>query len=132
MAKAIKTKLLSFNMEDRTGLLAEITAKLANAKVNISAICAYSMDNTAYFDMTVDSNAKAKKALAGLDIKSEEEDIVSVEMPNKMGELQKVAKTLADAGISISYMYGTTSTGRSSTCLFSTSDNRKALKILSK
>ena len=53
-------------------------------------------------------------------------------MPNKVGELQKVAKTIADAGINISYMYGTTSTGKTSTCLFNTSDNRKALKLINK
>ncbi len=132
MAKAIKTKLLSFSMKDRQGLLSEITTLLAGGKVNITAICAYAMDDTAYFDMTTESNAKAKKALAGLGVKIEEEDVIAVEMPNKVGELQKVAKAIADAGINIAYMYGTTSAGRTSTCLFSTSDNGKALKMINK
>jgi hypothetical protein len=132
MAKAIKTKLLSFSMRDRLGLLSEITARLAGAAVNITAVCAYAMDRTAYFDMTTESNAKAKKALAGLGIKIEEEDIISVEMPNKAGELYKVGKLLADAAINITYLYGTTSAGRTSTCLFSTSDNRKALRMINK
>jgi hypothetical protein len=130
MGKAVKTKLLSFSMDDRPGLLADVTTRLAGAKVNITAICAYAWDDTAYFDMTTENNAKAKKALAGLGVAIEEEDVISVEMANKTGELQKAAKIIADAGINISYMYGTTSTGRTSTCLFSTSDNKKAMKLI--
>jgi hypothetical protein len=132
MAKAAKTKLLSFSMKDRPGLLAEVTTVLARAKVNIAAICAYAWDDTAYFDMTVDSAAKAKKALGRLKLGVEEEDVITMEMPNKVGELQKAAKVIADAGINISYLYGTTSTGRTSTVLLSTSDNRKALRLINK
>lgn len=132
MAKATQAKLLSFSMKDRPGLLSEITTLLAGAKINITAICAYAMDDTAYFDMTTESNAKAKKALAGLGVALEEEEVLAVEMPNKAGELQKVAKVLADATINISYMYGTTSAGRTSICLFSTSDNKKAMRLINK
>jgi hypothetical protein len=132
MAKAARTRLLSFSMKDRPGLLSEVTTALAVAKVNITAICVYAWDDTAYFDMTVDSTAKAKKALAGLKLDVEEEDVITVEMPNKVGELQKAAKVIADAGIDITYLYGTTSTGRTSTALLSTSDNRKALRLINK
>lgn len=132
MAKAVKTRLLSFDMKDRPGLLSEVTTALAGAKVNITAICAYAWDDAAYFDMTTDSNAKAKKALAALKIKAEEEDVIAVEMANRVGELQKVAKVLAEGGINIAYMYATTSAGRTSTVLLSTSDNRKALRLINK
>lgn len=132
MAKATKTKLLSFNMDDKPGLLSEITRLLADAKVNITAICAYAWDDTAYFDMTTDSNPKAKNALKKLAVDLEEEDVIVVEMPNKVGELDKVARAIADAGINISYMYGTTSGGKTSTGLFSTSDNNKAIKLINK
>lgn len=132
MAKATKIKLLSFSIKDRPGLLSEITGKLAVAKVNITAICAYAMDDTAYFDMTTENNSKARKAFTGFGVEIEEEEILAVEMPNKVGELQKVAKMLADAGINIMYMYGTTSIGRTSTCLFSTADNKKALRMINK
>lgn len=132
MAKAVKVKLLSFSMEDRPGLLLEITNRLADAKVNVTAICAYAWDDTAYFDMTTESNARAKKALRDLKVEFEEEDAISVEMPNKAGELRKVAKAIADGGINIGYMYGTAASGRTSICLFSTSDNRKAIRLINK
>jgi hypothetical protein len=132
MAKAVKTRLLSFDMKDRPGLLTEITAALAGAKVNITAICAYAWDKTAYFDMTTDNNAKAKKALAALKLKADEEDVIAVEMANRVGELQKVAKALSEGGINITYMYGTAPAGRTSTAIFSTSDNKKALRLINK
>jgi hypothetical protein len=132
MAKATKTRLLSFDMKDRPGLLSEVTEALAGAKVNITALCAYSWEDTAYFDMTTDSNAKAKKALAALKIKVGEGDAVTVEIANKVGELRKVAELLAGGGINIIYMYGTASSGRTSTAVISTSDNRKALRLINK
>ncbi|MDA8172161.1 MAG: ACT domain-containing protein [Nitrospiraceae bacterium] len=132
MAKATKARLLSFSTEDRPGLLAQVTETLAGAKVNITAVCAYSWDNTAYVDMTVDDPARAKRELGKMGFSVEAEDVIAVEMPNKVGELDKVARVLADAGINISYMYGTTSAGRTSTAIFSTSDNRSALRKLAK
>lgn len=132
MARALKTKQLSFTMPDKAGLLLEVTSALAGAKVSISAICAYGMDNKAYFMLTTDSNAKARKALAKLAGRIDEEDVISIEMPDRLGELQKAAKKIADAGINIIYMYGTTGAGRYSTCIFKTSDDKKAIKAINK
>ncbi len=119
-------------MPDRAGRLSEITTALAGAKVNVSNICAYSMQGEANFMLTADSNAKAKKALASLGVEIKEYDVIVVEMPNKPGELQKVARKIADAGINIIYMYGTTVSGRSATCVITTSDNAKAVKLINK
>lgn len=132
MAKAKKVKQLSFMMPDRAGLLSEITTTLASAKVNINAICAYGMQGEANFMFTADSLAKAKKALASLGVELKENDVFAVEMTNKPGELQKVAKKIADAGINIIYMYGTTSAGRPATCVFATSDDVQAIKTINR
>jgi len=132
MAKAKRVKQLSFMMPDRAGLLSEVTTNLAGAKVNISNICAYGMQGEANFMLTADSNAKAKKALAPLGVEIKEYDVCVVEMQNKPGELQKVAKKIADAGINIIYMYGTTVSGRSATAIFTTSDDAKAMKLINK
>lgn len=132
MAKAKSLKQLSFTMPNRAGLLSEITTAIVGAKVNINSICAYEKEDSAYFMLTTDSNAKAKKALAGLGPEITEEDVVAVEMPNRAGELQKVAKRIADAGININYMYGTTGTGKSAICIFKTADNKKAVRVIKK
>ena len=132
MTKAKKVKHLSFMMPDRAGLLSEVTTALSNAKVNVNAVCAYGMQDEATFMLTTDSNAKAKKALSPLNVEIKEFDVVAVEMTNKSGELQKVAKKLGDAGINISYLYGTTTSGKSATCIFATSDDANAIKLINK
>jgi hypothetical protein len=130
MPKAKKVKQLNFDMSDRPGLLAEITAALTQAKVNIGAICAYAMDNRAFFMILVDSNAKARKALAALKVPFSEEDVISVEIPNTIGSLEKVAKKISDAGINIYFMYGTAGACKNAMCVFSTSDDKKAQKVI--
>jgi len=99
--KGNQGKASQLQHEGQAGLLSEITTRLSKAKVNISAACAILVDDTAYFDMTTDSSAKAKKALKDLKLEFEEEDVIVVEMQNKIGELDKVAKTISGAGINI-------------------------------
>ena len=132
MAKARKVKEISFTIPNKVGLLSDVTTAIAGAKVNIAALCAYAMENSAYFMLTTDSNAKAKKAIGSLGVGIEEKDVVEVEMPNKPGELQKVARRITDAGIDIQYMYGTAKVGKMATCVFKTADDKKAIKVINK
>jgi len=132
MAKAKRVKQISFTIPNKAGLVSEITTAVTGAKANINAICAYEQEKYAHFLLITDSNAKAKKPLVKLKIKTEEDDVVVVEMQNKVGELQKVAEKIADAGINIDYVYGTTGIGRFSVCVFKTSDNRKAVRVINK
>jgi len=131
MAKARKVKEISFSVPNKVGLLSEVTAAIAGARVNINAICAYAMENNAFFMLTTSSNAKAKKALAALGLGIAEKDVVEVEMPNKPGELEKVAKKIADAGIDIQYVYSTAGGGKV-TCVFHSADDLKAIKVIKK
>ena len=131
MARARKVKEIRLFMLDKVGLLSEVTTAIAKAKVNINTICAYAMENHAFFMLTTSSHAKAKKALAPLGFGIEEKDVIQVEVPNKPGELQKVAKKIADAGVDIEYMYATTG-GSKAICIFKTADDQKAMKVIRK
>ena len=131
MAKARRAREISFTRPNKVGLLSEVTTAIAKAKVNITAICAYGMENNAFFMLTTNSNAKAKKALTPLGMAIEEKDVVEVEMSNKPGELQKVAKKIADAGIDIAYVYATAGGGKT-TCVFRSADDQRAIKVINK
>ena len=132
MARARKAKEIGFTMPNTAGLLSEVTRAIAGEGVNITAICAYAMGDTAYFMLTTASNVKAKKALATLGVAIEERDVVEVELLNRPGELQKMAKRIADAGIDIDYMYATAGAGKSTTCIFKTVDHQKTIKVINK
>lgn len=130
MAKAKKVKQLSFETKDKIGMLAAVTAAITAAKVDITGICAYGMDHEAYFMLTTSSNARAKKALGKLGIPAEEEDVVSVELPNRPGALQKVAEKVAESGINIHYLYATAGSGKTSIGILATDNDAKAVKVI--
>ncbi len=132
MATTAKAVQFEFTFPDRGGLLAEVSDALSAAKVNILSICAYAMQGTAQFLLTVDSPARARRALAGMGVSARETSVLAVTMANKPGELGKVARKLADAGVSILEMYGTTSTGAKASCIFKLHDVAGAARLIAK
>jgi hypothetical protein len=131
MPKAMKLKQLSFTLPDKIGLLSEVTAFITAAKINIEAICAYGMGDEGYFMMITDNNTKAKKVISNMGADVKIEDVISVEVPNKVGQLQQVAKKISDAGIDIHYVYGSP-VKQKMTLIFQTANDKRALKALAK
>jgi hypothetical protein len=129
MAKATKGKQLSFFLPNKVGLLSEMTSFITAAKINIEAICAYEMEDEGFFMLITDNNAKAKKILSHMGAEVKLEDIILVEMPNKFGQLREAAKKISDAGIDITYVYGSPVKGKM-TLILKTDNDRKAIKIL--
>ena len=129
MTKAMKLKQLSFTLPDRIGLLSEVAAFITAAKINIEAICAYGMGDEGRFMIVTDNNAKAKKVLSQMGAEVKSEDVIAVEVPNKIGQLQQTARKISDAGIDIAYVYGSPVKNKM-TLIFKTADDKKALKAL--
>ena len=129
MAKASKVKQINFETKNKMGMLSEISTALSRTKVNIKAICAYGMGEKAYFMLVTNNNSKARRVLVKLKAKTVEDDVIAVEMPNRIGQLKKAADMIAGAGIDIQYMYGTAGAGKTSLCIFKTANDKKALKV---
>lgn len=132
MAKVKIVKLLSFTLPNKVGQLAAVTELLGEAGVSISALRAAEAGSHAEFLLAVKKPAKAKKALAPLGVELKEEDALCIEMQNKAGRLQKVAKKLAEAGVNIQSSWGTAFTGKTVSCVLITSDDKKAIAALKK
>lgn len=132
MAKVKIVKLLSFTLPNKVGQLAAVTELLGEAGVSISALRAADAGSHAEFLLAVKKPAKAKKALAPLGVELKEEDALCIEMQNKAGRLQKVAKKLAEAGVNIQSSWGTAFTGKTVSCVLITSDDKKAIAALKK
>jgi hypothetical protein len=131
MIRAIKAKQLSFSLPSKIGLLSEVSALITAAKINIEAICAYEMGEQGFFMLMTDNHLKTKKILSHMGAEVSVDDVISVELPNKIGELQKVAKKISDAGIDIGYIYGSPVKGKM-TLILKTANDKKALKVLNK
>jgi len=113
-------------------LLMEVTEALAKAKINVEAICAYAWEElNASFMVVTDNNTKAKNVLSRMGAKVELEEVLALEVPNKVGELHKATKKIAFAGIDIYYLYGSPAKGKM-TLILKTENDKKALKALAK
>jgi hypothetical protein len=131
MAIAKRAKQLSFTLPNKIGLLAEVSIFIAAAKINIEAINAYGIKDEGCFSLITDNTAKTIKILENMGAEVKTDDVILVEMPNKPGQIHRIAKKIADAGIDIKYVYGSPSRGRM-TVVFKTEDDRKTMRILNR
>ena len=90
---------------DKPGELARVTEALANAAVNIQAIASESKHESTYLRVVTSDVQTTEKALSNSGLKYELSDILSLELIDRPGELAKVARRLARAGINVHSIY---------------------------
>jgi hypothetical protein len=132
MSNARLTEQLVCSMPTRVGLLADVAEAISQAGVNIIAISAYERDGEGKFLMVTDDNAKATAALARLSAQIRARGVVAVEMPNKVGALDEVARKVAEAGVNIDYIYGTGGGADSATVVFATDDDDEVIELINR
>jgi hypothetical protein len=131
MAKTIKSKQLTFSLPNKIGLLSDVAEAVAEAKVNIEAICAYER-GYGFFMMVADDAAKAKKILTRMGANVHVEDVILLQVPNRVGQLEKISKKISDAGINVIFIYGSPGKGKTATLVLHTANDRKTMKLLEK
>ena len=117
-------------LEDRPGEAARMGEALGDAGINIEGLCAISHEGSATVHILVEDPAGARSALEAAGIKVEgETDVIVSDMTARAdspGELGRMARKLADAGINISLVYMATKNRG----VMATSDNRKTKELL--
>lgn len=108
MAMIKKSKELTIIMEDRAGMLAELTSLVAGLGVNIQALSGWGRDGQATFMLVTADNKKVQTAAAQKGWKAEEKDVVIVDLPDAVGACQAIAERLKAKKISLNYCYATT------------------------
>ena len=102
-------KQLSVFIENKPGRLAEVTGYLAEAGINLHALCIADTTDFGILRLIVNNAEQAKDILKerGLTVKTTE--VLAVALEHKPGSLAGVLKELDMLGISIEYMYAFTS-----------------------
>ena len=108
MGKATLAKQLLIEAENKVGMFAEVSSSIADAGVNMTAICAYSMGQQAIFAIITSNNAKAIEALKGKGFSVKEEEVVAVALEDTVGAAKSIAAQIKNVGISLDYLYGST------------------------
>jgi len=92
-------------VEDKPGELARVTEALANNAVNIRAIASEGKNENSFLRVVTSDIATTEKALRYAGIKYEVADILAIELMDRPGELAKIARRLARAGVNVNSIY---------------------------
>jgi hypothetical protein len=90
---------------DKPGELARVTEALAGAAVNIRAIASESKRDNSFLRVVTSDVQTTEKALRNAGLKFDLSDILNLELIDRPGELAKVARRLARAGINVHSIY---------------------------
>ncbi len=120
---------LHIEVEDKVGKLAELTDAMTGAGVNIKAAVAWVEGSTGHMMMVTDDNQKACQTISAAVSKCQPSQAVCATVPNEIGALGKIARVLADAGVSICILYASAA-GKESLVVMETTDNDKAAGLL--
>ncbi len=125
-----KTTQLTLTLQSKPGVLAKICRTLADAGVNITAICAAETAGRGKIRMLVSDPARAKEALKTAKYRPGEEPALTLTLEDRPGSLARVAEKLAQGKINIKCAYATTAGGGTSTIVLTVSNADKAQAML--
>ena len=107
----------------------EITRLLGENNINISAMSIAEASEFGVVRMILDDYEKALKILVENNFSANLVDVLCFEIPDTPGSLHEALKSLADASVNVSYMYGYSNHGIAP-MIMKVSDIQKAVAVL--
>jgi len=112
------------------GILGRVLGTLANAGVNLKALCAYSDKGQGHFLLITADNKKAGKSLKTLGYKVKTNKVITVEIGDRIGAGAEIGVLLGNAIVDIDHCYGTSPGLGRALLVFKTNRHNKALETL--
>ncbi len=127
----MRAEQISVFLENKAGRLAEVTAILGEAGVNIRALAVADTSDFGVLRLIVDDNAKAVASLKNHGFTVSKTDVVAVEVEDKPGGLHRILGVLHKAEINVEYMYAFVQhSGKNAVMIFRIDNIADAVKIL--
>ena len=99
-------KQLTVFIENRSGRLSEVLNVLKENNVNILSLSLADTTEFGLLRLIVDNASLGKEKLSENGFSSLLSDVSIIQIPHKVGSLQKLLKVIDDNGVNIEYMYG--------------------------
>lgn len=126
-----KVKQITAWVENQPGQLGRVSGALAEAKISITTVSAYPAGTEAAIRLLVSDPMKARRVLQESGIRVTEEEVLLLTVPDKQGQLAKIAQGLGEAGINVDFIYATASEkGKKENIVLGVSDVTGAAKAL--
>lgn len=120
----------AIHVTHRPGEIARVATALARKGVNIKSIAGLGIGNQGLIRIIADDVEAARSALTEGNIRFEENELATVLLENRAGELAEVASKLSNAGLQIHAMYVIGLDGDLVELAMATDDVKKAKKVL--
>lgn len=92
-------------LENKSGRLAEITSILAANDINIRALSVADTADFGILRLIVNHVGKAQEVLKNGGFTVSKTDVVAVAVPDRVGGLAEVLRTVTEGGYNVEYMY---------------------------
>lgn len=122
-------KQLSIFLENKTGRLAEISALLGTANINMSAFSVADSSDFGILRLVVSDPEKALVVLQDNGFSVRLTDVLCLNTPNTPGALSKAMTIINDGGVEIEYMYAF-SLGDDAISVIKPNDIDKCIEVL--
>jgi hypothetical protein len=112
------------------GILGRVLGTLANAGVNLRALCAFSQEDKGHFLLITADNKRAEKCLKAVGYKVKTKKVVTVEIGDRIGAGAEIGALLGNAVIDVEHCYGTSTGVGRALLVFKTNNPKKTLETL--
>jgi len=127
----MRVEQIAVFLENKSGRLAELTAKLAEEKINIRALSVADTADFGILRLIVDNVEKAKSTLKSNGFTVGVTNVIAVEVADKTGGLAGVLKTIEEEKLNVEYMYAfVNKTGENAVLIFRFDEMDKAIESL--
>ena len=126
----MKVIQISIFLENTGGRIAEATAILAKAGINIRAMSLADTTDFGVLRLIVNDVDKVEKALKDQGFTVGKTNVVAVEVEDKPGGLNAILQILAQADINVEYIYALLKEGQNAVMIFRFDNTDNALKVL--
>ncbi len=125
---ATKISAFSFEVENKPGSFAAIAEVIAKENVNIEGCTGTVCEGKGFILINTNNSQTAASALKKAGFKYETQELLEIKVQDKPGELAKILRALADAGVNITSQYLT----MKQTVVFAVDNILSATKALQK
>jgi hypothetical protein len=121
----------SIPLENQPGTLHRVLKTLSAAGINILGVSSEGVGGLGFVHLVSDTGVKALKVLEKAGFHVFHAPVFNVDLANRPGELARLTKALAEKGVNVVQIYGTTS-GHVGRLLFTVDAPEKAQPLLAK
>ena len=122
---------LSVFVENKPGRMAEITAAIAKANIDIRALSIADTTDFGILRLIVDRPEEAEKALRAQNMTVSLTRVIAVRIEDRPGGFAKAIRILSDSGIDVEYMYAFVCRQQGHACVIvRVTDNDRAVEVL--